>query len=113
MEIDETLLKIIFSVFGFVFFALNGIIIWLFRSIDSTIKLIGRNQGDLKLELTKLSADITSVKNSIHREIDLINNSVQNNISKTENNSQYIKEINKELGQISQWKKYIENDKSN
>lgn len=104
-QIDATLLKIIFGVIGFIFFCLTGIIAWLFRGMDSSLKGIYKNQTTMQIDLAEVKKDLRGVDEKIQRELDMMRENLQHIQERTTNNSERITDMNKELGALSEWKK--------
>ena len=106
-QIDGTLLKIIFSVLGFVITALIGVIAWLFMNLQKTIESINAGQAKQLLGLTELKSELSIVKTSIGQEVEFLKEKIESANNKADKNSDKITSISKEVGALTEWRKVI------
>lgn len=104
-QIDGTLLKMIFSVIGFVIIALIAIITWLFKTHDKHLQDLAKSFNKMELTMVAIQTGLGNVKTLLDREIELIRNDHAAVTKKVDQNTDDISEIKRDLGAVLEWKK--------
>lgn len=108
--IDTTLLKIIISVTGFILVAFLGFLAWVFKELNAGVKEIRHHQDDTKVNIAEIKNELGNVKESIHREIDLLRDNLNQTVDRVNSNSDKIADVTKEVVGLVEWKNMVRKD---